>query len=246
MKRFKIIISYDGSNFDGYQKQGTKNSRTIQSELEKALFKISKKPIRIFSSGRTDKGVHALAQTLHFDCDLNISALQMKKALNFNLCKDIYIKSSQIVDSSFHSRFDCVGKEYHYLINVGEYNPFERNYIYQYNEELNIEDMKKCAQLFIGKHDFRNYSGAVVKKDEVFIKTIEDIKIIKDKNIITFIFIGNAFLRYMIRMIVGIIIEVGKGLQDESYIKKRLDNINKNKSNYKVIPNGLYLVDVLY
>ena len=135
MQRYFIIFSYDGTNFKGYQKQI--KERTVQGELEKALKEINdNKKVEVHASGRTDAGVHAINQKAHFDLVTKITSDKLKKALNSILPNDIYIKKVEEVDDDFHARFNAKGKEYVYLINMGEYNPIERNYVYQYNKKL--------------------------------------------------------------------------------------------------------------
>ena len=136
--RYLITFSYDGTNFNGYQKQP--KLRTIQGELEHALKKISGGlDIEVNSSGRTDRGVHAINQKAHFDLNKKIALHKLQMALNTYTGKDIYIKDIKIVDNNFHARYMVRKKEYIYKINTGEYNPIDRNYIYQYNKELNIK-----------------------------------------------------------------------------------------------------------
>ena len=133
--RYLMTFSYDGTNYNGYQKQPNKN--TIQDNIESNLSKIFNTKITISASGRTDKGVHAINQKAHFDAkEININKL--KNSLNKLINDDIYIKDIKKVDDDFHARFNVLEKEYIYRINLGEYNPLDRNYIYQYNHELNI------------------------------------------------------------------------------------------------------------
>ena len=132
--RYLMSFSYDGSNFKGYQKQP--KVRTVQGEIEKALKQINNNnKVDIHSSGRTDAGVHALNQTAHFDLEMEITEEKLRHGLNSLLPEDVYIKKISKVDDDFHARFNSIGKEYIYIINLGEYNPIERNYVYQYNKK---------------------------------------------------------------------------------------------------------------
>ena len=139
--RYLITFSYDGTNFNGYQKQP--KLRTIQGEIEDALKFVGEEDIELCASGRTDKGVHALNQKAHFDLNKNITCYKLKCALNTYTKNDIYIKDVKVVQNDFHARYMVKKKEYIYKINIGEYNPIERNYIYQYNKNLNIDRIKK-------------------------------------------------------------------------------------------------------
>lgn len=244
MKNYKVVISYSGVNFNGYQKQN--KLRSVQGEIEKVLSKIHGYEVKSFGSGRTDKGVHALGQVFNFESELNMNCEQFKKAFNSLLPDDIFVKSVDEVVLNFHSRYSCTDKEYHYILNMGEYNPLEKDYVCQFNKKLNIEKMIIASRLFIGEHDFKNFCASEEEKVKDYIRIIKDIAIIEDGEKLIFKFKGNGFLRYMVRMIVAILIEIGKGRKDESFIKERLDNKELKRSNYKVDACGLYLVSVNY
>ena len=244
MRNFKVIISYNGVNFCGYQKQN--NLRSVQGEIEKVLKQIHHYEVKSFGAGRTDKGVHALGQVFNFESDLNMGASEYLKAFNSLLPDDIHVECVEEVDVSFHSRYSSKGKEYHYLVNVGKYNVLEKDYVFQLCKELDIEKMVSSSKLFIGEHDFKNFCGSEEEKVKDYIRIIDSIEINRVDDKIIFVFKGNGFLRYMIRMLVAILIEIGKGRKDESFIKDRLDNSKLVRSNYKVDGCGLYLVKVNY
>ena len=244
MKNFKVIVSYNGVNFNGYQRQH--NLRSVQGEIEKILKQIHHYDVKSFGAGRTDKGVHALGQVFNFETELDMTAYQFEKAFNSLLPDDIYVKSVEEVDISFHSRYSSKSKEYHYLINLGEYNVLEKDYVLQFNKELNLDKMVSASKLFLGKHDFRNFCASEEEKVKDYIRVIENIEITRDNNKILFVFKGNGFLRYMVRMLVGVLIEIGKGRKTSDFIKERLDKDMLNRSNYKVDSCGLYLVRVEY
>ncbi len=239
--RYLITFSYDGANYSGYQKQP--NLRTIQGELENALKKISGGfNIDLNSSGRTDRGVHAINQKAHFDLDKKITLYKLKCALNTYTGKDIYIKNIQIVNNDFHARYMVKKKEYIYKINVGEYNPIYRNYIYQYNKQLNILKMKKQSKYLIGTHDFSSFANKEDPKDS-YIRTIYKISISKSKDIIVIKFIGDGFLKYQVRNMVGALIESSESSLN---IKKILEEKNRKSFGKIAPPEGLYLNDVKY
>jgi tRNA pseudouridine38-40 synthase len=239
--RYLITFSYDGTNYSGYQKQP--KLRTIQGELENALEKISGGlNIEINSSGRTDKGVHALNQKAHFDLDKKIPLYKLKMALNTYTDDDIYIKDIKIVDNNFHARYMVKKKEYIYKINVGEYNPIDRNYIFQYNKPLNINKIKKEIKYLVGTHDFSSFANKEDKK-ESYIRTIYKVNVTKKKEILYIKFIGDGFLKYQIRNMVGALIEVSNSSKS---IKDILNQKNR-KSFGKIVPGeGLYLSNVEY
>ena len=244
MKNYKVIISYNGVNFNGYQKQN--NLRSVQGEIEKVLKEIHGYDVKSFGSGRTDKGVHALGQVFNFESELNMNSNQFKKAFNSLLPEDIYVKSVEEVPLEFHSRYSCYDKEYHYILNMGEYNPLEKDYVYQLNRSLDIDKMIEATELFMGEHDFRNFCASEEEKVKDYIRTIKNIDIVKNEDKLIFKFKGTGFLRYMVRMIVAVLVELGKGKKDLSFIKERLDVKELKRSNYKVNACGLYLVKVNY
>ena len=146
--RYLIKFSYDGTNFSGYQRQS--GHRTIQEEMERALKEINNgKDTVINSSGRTDKGVHAKYQTAHVDIDVSITPYKLMRAMNSKLPEDIHVISTEKVNNDFHARYQVLEKEYQYILNMGEYNPIERNYVYQYCKKLDVNKMKDAIQLNI-------------------------------------------------------------------------------------------------
>jgi len=242
--RYLIKFSYDGTNFYGYQKQPGK--RTVEGELEKALFDINNhKDTRIFSSGRTDRGVHALGQTAHFDLDVSITEYKLKCALNSLIPCDIHVIEAKVVDEEFHARFMVDKKTYKYYLNMGEYNPLQRSSIYQYNKELDVDKMKTAIKDFIGTYDFKVFASREVIK-ESYVRTIYDANIEVVDNMVTFTFTGNGFMKYQVRNMVGTLIKIGKGKIDEDSIKKLLDREIDEKIVSTARPEGLYLMEVSY
>ena len=244
MSRFLINFSYDGSNYNGYQKQ--KDLNTIQGRMEDALKYINnKKNTKFSSSGRTDAGVHAINQYGHADINVNITEYKLKRALNSLLPEDIYVKSVKKVDNEFHSRYNVKKKEYIYKINVGDYNPIERKYIYQLGKKLNIDKMNNALKYIIGTHDFKYLSSNEIKEKNT-IRTIYNAIIKKKGDYIEISLVSNGFLKYMVRIIVGILIQIGLEKYEDIEMKNIL--IGKCKTNYKKIApaQGLYLKDVKY
>ena len=242
--RFLIKFSYDGTNYSGFQTQ--KGKETIQEKLEKALTVINNnKTTKITATGRTDKGVHALCQYGHADINVNITEKKLKRALNSNLPEDIHVISTKIVDKDFHARYNVKEKEYQYLINTGEYNPLQRNYIFQYNHELNINKMQETIKYFLGTHDFRAFVTDNKEKENC-IRTITEATIKEENNLITIIFKGDGFLRYQVRNMVGILIRVGEDKLEPDKVKEILESKDRTKSGKTAPPQGLYLVNVKY
>lgn len=241
--RYLITFSYDGTNYNGYQKQLNKN--TIQDKIESALNKITSNKIIIHASGRTDSKVHALNQKAHFDLDKEYDLYKLKKSINSLIPEDIHISNIEVVDNDFHARFNIKEKEYIYKLNIGEYNPIDRNYVYQYNKELDLDKMIEASKYLLGEHNFKSFTKTDDSKED-YIRNIYKINIIKKDNIITFDFIGNGFLRYMIRNIVGTLIEVGENKIDPIKVKEILDSQNRKNAGKTAHPEGLYLYNVKY
>lgn len=244
MFRIKCIVAYDGSNYQGFQKQ--KNYCTIQEQLETVLAKITKDSIIVHASGRTDAHVHALGQVFHFDTHLDISENSWKKAINGLLPFDIHIKSVEIVSNEFHSRFHAHSKHYRYLINLGEYNPFKEKYELQLNSKIEISLFENVKSIFIGTHDFRNFCSNKEYEVKNFVRTIYSIKVMKQDDIIQIDFFGNGFMRYMIRMLVGTMLAVARQKITMEEVKSMLDTTLVKPTKYNASPNGLYLVEVFY
>ena len=244
MRNFKVLVSYNGVSFNGYQKQI--ELRSVQGEIEKVLNKIHHYDVKSFGAGRTDKGVHALGQVFNFESELNMGANEYRKAFNSLLPDDIYVNDVEEVDISFHSRYSAKGKEYHYVLNEGEYNVLEKDYVFQLNKKLDLEKMKDASKLFLGEHDFRNFCASEEEKVKDYIRIIETIDITRKDDKIIFVFKGNGFLRYMVRMIVAILIEIGQCRKSIDFIEERLDSKELKRSNYKVDACGLYLIKVNY
>lgn len=241
--RFLIKFSYDGSKFNGYQKQPRK--RTIQRELEKALKEINaNKKVLVSSSGRTDRGVHAYNQYAHFDLKININENSLKRALNSLLPDDIYVKDAKSVNDSFHARFDARKKEYVYKINLGEYNPIQKDYIYQYCKELNINEMNKAIKFIEGTHNFKSFVKGENYED--YVRTIIKINIKEEDKILTISFLGTGFMRYMVRNIVGLLIDIGEGKYDSNSVAKIIAAEDRKESGKCAPACGLYLKDVYY
>ncbi len=245
--RYLMTISYDGTSFSGYQKQP--KERTIQGELEKALKEINGgKKVDVHASGRTDAKVHALAQKVHFDLETKITTEKLAKGLNSLLPDDIFVRKVEEVDDNFHARFSAIGKEYIYMLNMGEYNPLERNYVYQHNEKLDVVEMERAMKYLEGTHNFKSFTKTDEEKDD-YVRTISQTNLIrdtKDVNKITLVFVGTGFLRYMVRNIVGTLIEVGKGNLKSEEVIDILKKQDRKAASKTANPEGLYLKNVFY
>lgn len=245
--RFFITFSYDGSKYKGYQKQP--RAKTVQGELERVLKIINNdEKVSVSASGRTDAGVHALSQKAHFDLNTSITPEKLKGSLNSLLPPDIYVKNVLEVADDFHARFNVKAKEYIYKINMGEYNPIEKDYVYQYNKRLDIVEMERALKYLEGTHNFKSFTKADDEKDD-YVRTIVQTNLTRDMknlNIITISFLGTGFLRYMVRNMVGYLIEVGEGKHTSEDVIDVLNACDRTKAGITANPEGLYLKDVFY
>ena len=239
--RYLVELSYDGSNFNGFQRLN--DERSVQAELEHALSIINKADVEVKGAGRTDKGVHALGQRAHFDLDVDVPIDRLKTALNDILPGDIRIISIEKVTQDFHARFNVTKKVYEYKINTGEYDVFKNNYYYQYKYDFNIDILKKVASLFIGVHNFKNFVSGERDNYEAIIYNID---INKDNDIITITFEGKSFYRYMVRNLVGAMLDVARGKATIEDVKNMLDNYDIDKHLSCAPANGLYLNKIYY
>ena len=242
--RFLIKFSYDGTAYSGFQTQKGKN--TIQEKIEEALTIVNNhQKTSIVATGRTDKGVHALAQYGHADIGVEITEGKLKRALNSNLPEDIHVIEAKIVSDDFHARYNVKEKTYEYWMNLGEYNPLERNYVFQYNYHLDIDQMKKGISYFLGTHDFRAFVTENKDKDNC-IRTITEAKIEKVEEKLKITFTGDGFLRYQVRNMIGVLIKVGENKISPETVEKIIESKDRTKAGKTAPAEGLYLVDVKY
>ncbi|MDR2828043.1 MAG: tRNA pseudouridine(38-40) synthase TruA [Acholeplasmatales bacterium] len=241
--RYLAYVMYDGYNYEGFQYQNEETA-TIEKSLKEAFLILTKQNIKIYPSGRTDSKVHAKAQTFHFDFN-NITNLDtFKEGLNRILPLDIRITKILKVNDTFHARHCAKMKEYRYYISKKEPTPFNNRYC-AYVGDLNVSVMQKSISLFEGLHDFKAFS-VTFKNSKPTTKIIYSAKIKETRDKIVIIFIGNSFLRYMVRRMVGLLIEIGKLKKDSTIINEMFQN-KENTIIYKTaIPMGLFLHKVYY
>ena len=237
---YVIKVAYDGSKFYGFQRLNEETS--VQKVLEEALSKINKKEVLIKGAGRTDRGVHAHGQCVSFKLDINIDTYGLKEALNSLVKPYIYVSDVKEVDDNFHARFNVLKKEYIYKINFGEYDPCKNDYYYQPEYKLDIDKMKDVAKLFIGVHDFHNFVSGERDNTEC---VVYDINFDMKDNIMNITFSGKSFYRYMVRNMVGAMIDVARGNKSIEYIKNALES-KEEISIYTAPASGLYLESVEY
>lgn len=239
--RYKVCICYDGTNYYGFQKQ--KDKLTIQSELERVLSKIFNESINITGCSRTDRGVHANNFYFHFDTQKEKDTSKLVVSMNKLLSKDIYTKSISKVNNEFHARYSVISKEYIYLIDTGVYKPTLRNILLEYNKNIDVSKLEKASKYLIGTHDFKSFTS---DERENTIRTINYIKFEKDKDILKIRINGDGFLKYMIRNIVGLFLEINEGIKSVSDVSKILESKDRTKLGKKIESSGLYLNEVNY
>ena len=237
---YLMEIQYDGSKFFGFQRLN--EERSVQKVLEDALTKVNKKKVLIKGAGRTDRGVHANGQCVSFKLDIDITEYGLKSAINSIVKPYIYVKSVKVVDENFHARFNVSKKRYIYKINLGEYNAIMADYIYNPEYPLDIEKMKEVAKLFLGVHDFHNFVSGEREDSECI---IYDIRFEEYDNVLNIIFEGKSFYRYMVRNLVGAMIDVARGKDTIDVVKNRLES-KDDINGYTAPAGGLYLDKIEY
>ncbi len=248
MRRLKATLCYDGTDFSGWQIQPDRP--TIQGWLQRVLTEIEGAPVPVTGSGRTDAGVHALAQVAAFTLSNPIPVLNLRKAMNRLLPPDIRVLEIEEVDESFHPIRDAKAKTYEYRIFRGEIcSPFERRYVCHYPYPLDVARMAAAAPLFEGSHDFTCFAAADKSDDParskvrmIFSSRLEQPALDR----LVYRVRGEGFLKHMVRNIVGLLIEVGKGNAGEETVRRYLTGRVEGKAGPTAPPQGLFLVRVEY
>lgn len=242
---YKLTLQYDGTKYDGYQRLSD-DDNTIQSKIDKTISSRLSENISVTASGRTDKGVHALGQCLNFHSLKELEPKVLMKMLNDHLPNDMAISKVEIVDESFHSRFDATSKTYLYRINSAAFqSPFEGRYSHYMPQKLNVESMKKASEVLLGTHDFSSFTNMKLKgKSKV--RTIKWIKIERKGEIIEIEINGDGFLHNMIRIIAGTLIDAGLGKLDKEAVKQILASMTRADASRMAPAKGLFLKEVFY
>lgn len=239
--RYLARISYDGSKFQGFQRLN--NGKGVQNFLEDVLSKIANQQVEVKGAGRTDAKVHAMDQCIHFDLDMNISLDKLKYSMNRMLPDAISVNSILIVDNSFHARHSVTEKTYVYKLYVGEKNPFLASYAYAPSYSLNLELMQLASKLFLGVHDFYNF---VSGEREDYRSRVDSIQIYKENDFFFFEVKGKSFYRYMVRMMVGALLDVGRGKASLEDISQAIMFPNIERRFFVAPSEGLYLTKIEY
>jgi tRNA pseudouridine38-40 synthase len=243
--RIALKIHYDGTTFCGWQIQDS--GRTVQGEIEQALHVLLKEDIRVTAAGRTDTGVHALGQVIHFDTKTDENLGRICIGLNGILPKDVSVENAYRVSSDFHARYSAVERSYRYLIyNHPSRTPFMINRALWIQQELDLDYMRKVTGHLIGEKDFASFCKKRESHDVNTVRSIKEIDVSKQDGCIRIDFTGNAFLHNMIRIIVGTMVEMFKRNDDPALINEIIEKRDRDFSGITAPPYGLYLVGVVY
>lgn len=245
MKRVKLTVAYDGTNYCGWQVQP--NGITVEEVLNQHLSELLREPIRVVGASRTDAGVHALGNVAVFDTTARMPAEKISFALNTRLPQDIRIQESREVAADFHPRFCNTVKTYEYkILNRRFADPTKRLYSLFYYIPLDTERMKKAAAYLVGEHDFKSLCTHKAEVENT-VRTIYDVEVLKDADdMITVRIRGNGFLYNMVRIIVGTLLRVGSGYYDPDYMKELLEAKDRQAAGETAPPQGLTLVKIEY
>lgn len=245
MRNIKMTIEYDGGRYLGWQRLGD-SDKTIQGKIENILKEMTGTKIEIIGSGRTDAGTHAKGQIANFKTTDNMDLLAMQEYLIRYLPQDIIVKKLEEVPERFHARYNAVGKQYSYYIwNHRVPSAFERNYSFHYPEQLDIDKMNKACDKLIGTHDFIGFSS-LKKSKKSTVRTINEISVHKEGDLLHFTFVGNGFLHKMVRIIMGTLLEIGAGTTEPEYIDAIFESKIRSNAGMTVPSQGLFLDEVYY
>lgn len=245
MRNFMLTLSYDGSRYHGWQRQGN-TENTIQQRLESALSRVLSQPVEISGSGRTDAGAHAKMQVASFKADTALTADEILAGLRALMPEDIAAHSLTDAPPRFHARLSCTGKTYVYRVqNSPVPNVFERKYMYRIDEELDLEKMRSAAKLLLGEHDFSAFcSNKRMKKSAV--RRVDEIRIDSLGSELRFTVSGNGFLYNMVRIIVGSLLEVGAQRMTQEALAAALKSKKRENAGPTAPACGLCLYEVRY
>ncbi|OUP49133.1 tRNA pseudouridine(38-40) synthase TruA [Lachnoclostridium sp. An181] len=244
MRTYKIIVSYDGKNYQGWQRQST-TGNTIQGILEGSLSDAVGYPVRIHGSGRTDAGVHALGQTASFEVSRKLDEENILLSLQENLPSDICVYRIELVKNGFHARLSAAEKKYEYHIDRGIYpDVFWRKYAFHHPKHLDVEKMRHAAMFLLGSHCFSAFCDK--KEEKSNIRDIYAIEFREEGNLLHITYHGNGFLYHMVRILTGTLLEVGRGEKTAEDIPVILAKKKRENAGFLAPAHGLFLKEVIY
>jgi len=245
MRTLKLIVAYDGTRFVGWQRQA--EGESIQGVLEEALARFEGGPVTVHGAGRTDAGVHALAQVASVRVTCTHDTATLTRALNAQLPEDVRVLHVEEADAEFHARFSARSKTYRYVIrNAPLAMPFERAYVWHLPERLNVDAMGQAAGMVAGTHDFAAFQS-VGTETPGSVRTIlrSELRAI-EPSLLAYEVTGEGFLRYMVRALTGTLVEIGRGWRDPTSMRDLLDGGRRADAGATAPPHGLFLVAVDY
>lgn len=246
MRNIRLVIEFDGSRYDGWQKQARKGSNTVQEKIEAVLEKMEGKPVELIGAARTEAGVHAYAQVANFKTESKLKMYEIKHYLNRYLPMDIAVLEVDEVPDRFHSSFLAKSFKYEYKITMGEVpSVFQRKYNFYSFHKLDGEKMREAAKYLIGKHDFKAFSDNKRMKKST-IREIFDIDIYMDIEEMSITIHGDDFWPRMARIIVGTLLRVGRGEMEPAEMKQVLESLDREKAGETAEAKGLFLQEVCY
>ena len=244
-RNYRAVLQYDGTRYQGWQKQ-TSTDNTIQGKLEALLSKMAGEAVEVNSSGRTDAGVHAYGQVISFACDTAMGPTEIRDYMNRYLPEDIGVLSVVVAGERFHARLNAMGKIYRYrVLNSDIPRIFDRKYVFQVSESLDLEAMKKGISYLEGKHDFKAFTSKKNTKKST-VRTIHEIKLEKSGEELVFTFYGDGFLYHMVRILMGTLLEIGQHKRTPESIPKILESGDREKAGFLAPAQGLALMQVFY
>ncbi len=244
MRRIKLVLSYEGTPFSGWQRQ--KHDRTVQGELEKALAVLHDRPVTAVAAGRTDAGVHALGQVCHFDTDSSIPGLKFREALNALLPRAVRVLKSREVDEGFHARFSAVKREYHYYIGTAPVPlPFDRDRCYRPRVIPPVEALNACARQIVGVHDFTTFTAAGDKSPSRVREVFSSV-FFMERGYLVYRITGTAFLWKMVRSLVGTMLETALLPLPSERMREILDSRERERAGTTAPSRGLFFFRVEY
>ena len=244
MRNLKFTLSYDGTDYHGFQIQ--KEDITIEKVLKDAVLELTGEEVDIVGCGRTDAGVHAIKYTFNFKTESRIPCDKFPIAFSTVLPDDISVIDCEEADMDFHSRFDAIKKTYRYVIyNSKIRNPFYDRYSYHYKFPLCIEDMQKAGKLIEGEKDFCSFMAQGSPVNDT-VRTVYKVEVNKKDDIIEIEVTGNGFLYNMVRIITGTLIEVGSGKRKVEEVENALESLERKDAGFLAAPEGLFLKEVFY
>ncbi|MGT2926969.1 tRNA pseudouridine(38-40) synthase TruA [Streptococcus cuniculipharyngis] len=247
MVRYKAIISYDGSGFVGFQRQN--QGRTVQEEVEKTLTRLnSGQPVAVHGAGRTDSGVHAYGQVIHFDLPQERDVEKLRFGLDTQCPDDIDVVEVEQVSDDFHARYQKHHKTYEFLVDIGRpKNPMMRHYATHYPYPVSLSLMAEAVKALVGTHDFTGFTAAGTSVENK-VRTISHASVVLDeqRQFLVFTFTGNGFLYKQVRNMVGTLLKIGNGRMPVKQIELILSSKNRQLAGPTAGPNGLYLKEIIY